>query len=224
MTQLAVRGSQGLYMMSGSPRFTSGEEGSGFARDTSSNCKVMAFSPDGNRFAWSDGKEVKVASWMAGSGAWKETAKLEASGRTTFIKFSPKGSVLCTWEVFAKGNNQLESNVRLWSSETGQLLHAFTHRKSEGWCPQWTKDESICCHKAANGEVVFYKDNDFQTVLPHRLSIKGLESHFMSPKADPEGNGRVACYVPGVKGGPGFCKLFVYPKFNAESDSVATKR
>ena len=46
----------------------------------------------------------------------------------------------------------------------------------------------------------------------------------MSPKADNNtGGGRLSVYVPGQKGGPGFCKLFVSPKFNAESDAVAVK-
>jgi len=222
--QLAVRGSQGLFMMSGSPRFGAGEEGSGFSREPSSNCRVMAFSPDGDRFAWSDGKAVHLAAWTP-AGTWKTTVTLEASGRTASMRFSPKGTVLATWEVFAKGNNQLENNVRLWSTDSGSQIHAYVHRKSEGWSPQWTSDEAVCCTKSANGEVVFFQNNEFgQGPLPSRLSIKALDTHYMSPTAaGADGGARVACYVPGQKGGPGFCKIFVYPKFNAETDSVATK-
>merc|ERR1719193_1128453 len=224
MTQLAVRGSQGLFMMSGSPRFDAGEEGSGFPREASANCRVMSYSPDGNRVAWSDGAAVHMAAWEAASSTWKKTTTLEASGKTAFLRFSPKGTVLATWEVFAKGNNQLENNVRLWdTSGSGKMIHSFIHRKSEGWCPQWTTDEVVCCHKNANGEVNFYQNNDFSAPLPSRLSIKALDSHYMSPKPDQNGQARVACYIPGQKGGPGFCKIFVYPKFCPESDSVATK-
>jgi len=224
MTQLAVRGSQGLFMMSGSPRFDAGEVGSGFIKDESANCRVMSYSPDGNRFAWSDGTAVHMASWDAPSSTWKKIATLEASAKTTFMRFSPKGTVLATWEVFAKGNNQLENNVRLWStSGSGQMIHAFTHRKSEGWCPQWTSDEVVCCHKNPNGEVVFFQNNDFSAPLQSRLSIKALDSHYMSPKPDQNGQARVACYVPGQKGAPGFCKIFVYPKFNPETEAVAIK-
>jgi len=230
---LAVRGSQGLYMMSApnpaqfkpdAGKVGGGDDGSGFPRDPSSNCKVMSFSPvDGQKFAWSDGgtNGVRIASWKAGK--WEVTARLENSSRTTFIRWSPSAKILVTWEVLAK--NLEENNVRLWDAESGKILHSFQHRKSEGWCPQWTTDEKVCCVRAPNGEIVFYQDNQFSAgPLQSRLSLKGLDSYFLSPKADNNtGGGRLSVYVPGQKGGPGFCKLFVSPKFNAESDAVAVK-
>ena len=212
--ELAVRGSQGLYMLSGGPRFNDGEESSGFCRDTSANCKAMSFS-DSGLFAWSDGKIVKISTFK--DNRWAVSATLEGSGRTTFLNFSPKGSYICTWEVYAK--NLEEHNVRIWNAKTGSMIHSYVQRKSDGWCPQWTTDESICCHKNPNNEVIFYKENDFSQPLPQRLSIKGLDSYFMSP----QGNARVACYIPGQKGAPGFCKMFVYPNFKPEGDAVATK-
>jgi len=229
---LAVRGSQGLYLVSAanpqqlksdaSPTVI--EAASGFKKDLSPNCKVMSFSPvDGNRFAWSDGKCVRIASWNEGGRKWEETAKLENSARTTFVRWSPAAKIVATWEVLAK--NLEENNVRLWDAATGKLLHSFAHRKSEGWCPQWTQDESVCCVRNPNGEIVFYANSDFAAgPLPTRLSLKGLDSHFLSPKADNStGGGRLAVYVPGQKGGPGFCKMYVYPKLNSETDAVAVK-
>ena len=67
---------------------------------------------------------------------------------------------------------------------------------------QWTQDESVCCVRNPNGEIVFYANSDFAAgPLPTRLSLKGLDSHFLSPKADNStGGGRLAVYVPGQKG------------------------
>ena len=97
---------------------------------------------------------------------------MENSSRTTFIRWSPSAKILVTWEVLAK--NLEENNVRLWDAESGKMLHSFQHRKSEGWCPQWTTDEKVCCVRAPNGEIVFYQDNQFSAgPLQSRLSLKG---------------------------------------------------
>lgn len=29
-------------------------------------------------------------------------------------------------------------------------------RKADGWCPQWSKDEKVCCLRSANNEAFFY--------------------------------------------------------------------
>jgi len=229
---LAVRGSQGLYMMTApDPQKFKADQSeqvqaaqSGFSKDKSSNCKAMSFSPvDGNRFAYSDGKSVRIVTWDSATRKWGETAVLENTQRTTFIRWSPAGNIVATWEVLAK--NLEENNVRLWDAATGKMLHSFAHRKSEGWCPQWTKDESVCCLRSPNGEIVFYANNDFTGgPLTTRLSLKGMDSHYLSPKQDNNtGGGRLAVYVPGQKGGPGFCKIYVYPKLSAETDAVAVK-
>ena len=106
----------------------------------------MAFSRDGNRFAWANGSALRMVTWHDDTQSWKEFVIGERLERTTFIQFSPRGNILATWEVYAKREGVKPEdlhNLRLWCSVSGKLLHATTQRKAEGWCPQWTEDEVI---------------------------------------------------------------------------------
>lgn len=104
----------------------------------------MVFSKDGNRFAWTNGNVVRMVTWHNETKSWQESTIGEGLERTTYMKFSPLGNILATWEVYAKRDGMKPEdmhNLRLWCSVTGKLLQAITQRKSEGWCPQWTEDE-----------------------------------------------------------------------------------
>ena len=104
----------------------------------------MVFSKDGNRFAWTNGNVVRMVTWHNESKTWKDSVIGHGLERTTYMKFSPLGNILATWEIYAKREGMKPEdmhNLRLWCSVSGKLLHAITQRKSEGWCPQWTDDE-----------------------------------------------------------------------------------
>lgn len=220
--RLAIRGSQGLHMVKGPPDYA---EEQSFPSDKSSKCKAMAFSRDGNRFAWANGSALRMVTWHDDTQSWKEFVIGERLERTTFIQFSPRGNILATWEVYAKREGVKPEdlhNLRLWCSVSGKLLHATTQRKAEGWCPQWTEDEMLCCFKSSNNEVLFYEANNFGEVKG-RLSLPKLDSFFLAPKGDRNTLGRITCYLPGQKGGPGFGKLFAYPRFHPDTDVIATK-
>jgi hypothetical protein len=47
-------------------------------------------------------------------------------------------------------------NLRIWKAETGTVAMELVQRKAEGWCPQWSKDEKLCCVRSANNEAFFY--------------------------------------------------------------------
>ena len=104
----------------------------------------MAFSRDGNRFAWANGSVVRMVTWHPDSSSWKDSIIGEGLERTTYMQFSPKGNILATWEVYAKREGLKPEdldNMRLWSTVSGKQVHATTQRKADGWCPQWTDDE-----------------------------------------------------------------------------------
>ena len=80
----------------------------------------------------------------------------------------------------------------------------------------------LCCYRSPNNEVVFHEANNFGEIKA-RLSLAKLDSFYLAPKGDRNTLGRICCYLPGQKGGPGFGKLFAYPLFNPEKDVIATK-
>ena len=80
----------------------------------------------------------------------------------------------------------------------------------------------LCCWRSPNNEVIFYEANNFSEIKA-RLSLPKLDSFYLSPRGDINTPGRIACYLPGQKGGPGFAKIFAYPNFHPEKNVVATK-
>lgn len=185
----------------------------------------MVFSRDGNRFAWANGSVVRMVTWHPDTQSWEESVIGEGLERTTYMQFSPKGNILATWEVYAKRDGVKQDdlhNMRLWCTVNGKRLHATTQRRADGWCPQWTEDEMLCCLRSPNNEIFFYEANNFSETKA-RLSLPKLDSFYLAPRGSRDTLGRVACYLPGQKGGPGFGKLFAYPNFHPDKDVVATK-
>ena len=80
----------------------------------------------------------------------------------------------------------------------------------------------LCCWRSPNNEVVFYEANNFSEIKA-RLSLPKLDSFYLAPRGDINTPGRIACYLPGQKGGPGFAKVFAYPAFHPEKNVIATK-
>ena len=80
----------------------------------------------------------------------------------------------------------------------------------------------LCCWRSPNNEVLFYEANNFSEIKA-RLSLPKLDSFYLAPRGDINTPGRIACYLPGQKGGPGFAKVFAYPAFHPEKNVIATK-
>ena len=80
----------------------------------------------------------------------------------------------------------------------------------------------LCCLRSPNNEIVFHEANNFGEVKA-RLSLPKLDSYCLSPRGDRDTLGRITCFLPGQKGGPGFGKLFAYPRFHPEKEVIATK-
>uniref|UniRef100_A0A5F8G9Q6 Eukaryotic translation initiation factor 2A n=1 Tax=Monodelphis domestica TaxID=13616 RepID=A0A5F8G9Q6_MONDO len=89
---LAVRGSEGLYMVNGPPNFT---ENTVFLRESGKNCKVYAFSKDGSLFAWCNGEKVNLVNV-----ADNELLHSFNLPKAVCLEFSPKNSVLAIWQPY----------------------------------------------------------------------------------------------------------------------------
>lgn len=178
----------------------------------------MAFNPAGDQMAWANGSGVMLSTLKGGQ--WTRPVTLDHP-RASFLRFSPRGSFLATWEVFAvKQGQNPEPNLHIWDSRTGGKLGSFIQKKVAFWAPQWSKDEALCCLRSPNGEVNFYRGTNFEAV-DKRLSLAKIEFFSFSPYS--VSSYPIIVFVPGQKGAPGFGKLFSYPNFNVEKDVIAHK-
>ncbi|XP_062355513.1 eukaryotic translation initiation factor 2A isoform X5 [Cinclus cinclus] len=155
---LAVRGSEGLYMVNGPPSFT---ESTAFQRDSGKNCKAVAFSKDGSLFAWCNGQKVNVVNVTRA-----ELLHSFDLPKTVCLEFSPKNNVLAMWQAYATAKDGTAGvpNLQLHDLRTGKCLKSFIQKKMQNWCPCWADDESICARNV-NNEVHFFENNNFTTAV-----------------------------------------------------------
>ncbi|XP_077204805.1 eukaryotic translation initiation factor 2A [Paroedura picta] len=209
---LAVRGSEGLYMVNGPPHFT---ENTTFERDSGKNCKVFAFSKDGSLFAWCNGEQINIVNVTSN--------KLLHSfdlPKTVCLEFSPKGNVLATWQPYTSGKDGAAGvpNLQVLDVKMGNCLKSFIQKKTQNWCPCWSDDESICA-RSVNNELHFFENNDFSTIA-NKLHLQKVNDFVLSPGDQPS---KVAVYVPGSKGAPSFVRLYQYPVFGGPQAALANK-
>ncbi|NXI23083.1 EIF2A factor, partial [Sterrhoptilus dennistouni] len=209
---LAVRGSEGLYMVNGPPSFT---ESTAFQRDSGKNCKAVAFSKDGSLFAWCNGEKVNVVNVTRA-----ELLHSFDLPKTVCLEFSPKNNVLATWQAYATAKDGTAGvpNLQLHDLKTGKCLKSFIQKKMQNWCPCWADDESICARNV-NNEVHFFENNNFNTIA-NKLHLQKVSDFVLSPGAQPT---KVAVYVPGSKGAPSFVRLYQYPNFGGPQSALANK-
>lgn len=132
-----------------------------------------------------------------------------------YIKFSPKGNYLCTWEVYTTNKDNPEGSPNLYvykitdSESPGKQVYAAVQKKQDDWEPSWAQDESLFA-LMIGGEGFFYEittDDSFKTVAK-KLGGGRNGSLSLGPGVCPP---HVAFYVPGTKGSPSMCKIFKYP-------------
>nr|XP_054771462.1 eukaryotic translation initiation factor 2A-like [Lytechinus pictus] len=207
--QLTVRGTEGVYMISGPPSFTANET---FGRDD--KCTVMTYSADGRLFAYSNSDSVFVTQLPE-----CETLLQLDKPKTLGLVISPSGKYLATWEVYftsptTPGPNP---NAHIWEIQSGRCVKSFIMRQNDIWKPQWTDDERICAIQA-NSEIHFFENGNYENIanrlhLPKvmcRISGGGSPAH-------------VAAHIPGNKGAPHAVRLFRYPNFDGPGAMIANK-
>lgn len=180
---------------------------------------AMAFSEDGSLFAYCDGTAVRVLSLNNIDSVqclWSVDRR-----RTVGLCFSPKGTLLVTWEPLSGSNpsDKPQENLEIWDAKTGRLVRAFLQKKQHEWCPQWTRDEKVCARNV-NNEIVFYEDNDFGKIA-HRLHMAKITNYILADRdSEPY---YVAVHLPGSKGQPSCVRLFQYPNFGGVPSALASK-
>uniref|UniRef100_A0AAY4AXK4 Eukaryotic translation initiation factor 2A n=1 Tax=Denticeps clupeoides TaxID=299321 RepID=A0AAY4AXK4_9TELE len=113
---------------------------------------------------------------------------------------------------------QGDANLQLWDLQSGKCIKTFYQKKADGWCPSWAQDESIAVRNV-NNELHFFEDNNFETIA-NKLHLQKVSEYALSPGSKPC---KVAVYVPGVKGGPSFVRLYQYPNFGGPTAALANK-
>ncbi|XP_028855909.1 eukaryotic translation initiation factor 2A [Denticeps clupeoides] len=208
---LAVRASDGTSLLLGPPNC---EEDSIFQRDTRPS-KHVAFSNDGSLFGWCNGEKVSVVKVTDGT-----LVRSFDLPKTSFLEFSPQKKVLATWHQYTKTQDdpQGDANLQLWDLQSGKCIKTFYQKKADGWCPSWAQDESIAVRNV-NNELHFFEDNNFETIA-NKLHLQKVSEYALSPGSKPC---KVAVYVPGVKGGPSFVRLYQYPNFGGPTAALANK-
>lgn len=143
---------------------------------------------------------------------WKKICTLPRP-KAFSMKFSPKGTYLMTWEIFTtnKDNPEGSPNMYIYKTQTGEELYSTIQKKQTDWEPCWTVDESTLA-VMLGGEVLFYDIiNEESFKMMTRKLGGGKNGKFsFSPCNQPY----YAFYVPGIKGAPSMCKLFLYPTVN----------
>lgn len=166
-------------------------------------------------FGWCNGDRVSVVKTSDGS-----CVKDFDITKAACLEFSPKNTVLCTWQHYTKtqDNPQGDPNLQLWDLQTGNCIKAFYQKKIQGWCPSWGEDEGIAVRNV-NNELHFFEDNNFDTIA-NKLHLQKVSEFALSPGCKPN---KIAVYVPGSKGSPSFVRLYQYPNFGGPTSALANK-
>lgn len=166
-----------------------------FQRDETKMARCFCFSPCGKYFAWTNGRSVNICT----TNNWKIIHEL-ARPRAFYLKFSPKGTYLMTWEQFVINKETQEGapNLFIYKAETGEDVFNIIQKRQTDWEPNWSSDEVLVA-LMIGGEVLFYEPNsaDGFTKFVRKLGGKN-GSVSMSPVNYPP---HIAFYVPGVKAG-----------------------
>uniref|UniRef100_A0A336M9U3 Eukaryotic translation initiation factor 2A n=1 Tax=Culicoides sonorensis TaxID=179676 RepID=A0A336M9U3_CULSO len=206
---LALRSSTGVEVWSA----TSAKNylaDSSFARDETKNCRAVAFSPEGRYLAWANGTKVQIAS---PNDRWKIIATLPRP-KAFYLKFSPKGTYLMTWEIFvtSPSNPEGSPNLYFYKVATGEEVFSCVQKRQIEWEPHWSSDESIVA-LMIGGEVLFYELQSSTGLSKPAKRLGGGRNGAVS--LSPGNSPHIGFYVPGVKGAPSMCKLYKYPNIEA---------
>ena len=101
-----------------------------FKREEAKLCRAIVFSPDGRFFAWGNGTQVQISTID-----WKIVASLPRP-KAFYLKFSPKGTYIMTWEIFttSPANSGGLPNLFIYKSATGEeIISVFQKRQIDWW-------------------------------------------------------------------------------------------
>ncbi|KAJ6632850.1 Eukaryotic translation initiation factor 2A [Pseudolycoriella hygida] len=207
---LAIRSSVGIELWNSAGLKIPYVPNQNFPRDESKFCRAIVFSADGRFLAWANGTKVEICATKD----WKIIFSLPRP-KTFYLKFSPSGKYLVTWELFitTKDNAEGTPNLNVYSTADGNCIFSTIQKKNTDWEPHWSMDESILAFMVG-GEAFFYETNEAKGFEKPAKKIGGARNGSIS--ISPFGtNPYVAFHLPGAKGSPSMCKIFKYPDLQA---------
>ncbi|XP_063703952.1 eukaryotic translation initiation factor 2A-like [Culicoides brevitarsis] len=216
---LALRSNTGVEVWNASNTDKSYVADPAFARDESKNCRALVFSHDGKYLAWANGTKVHIATPHDN---WRIIASLPRP-KAFYLKFSPRGTYLMTWEIFttSPANPEGAPNLYFYETTTGNEAFSCVQKRQIDWEPHWSSDESLVA-LMCGGEVLFYELQPDSEGLSKPAKRLGGGRNGGAVSLSPGNSPHIGFYVPGVKGAPSMCKLFKYPNIEA-SQPVAQK-
>ncbi|XP_041346950.1 eukaryotic translation initiation factor 2A-like, partial [Gigantopelta aegis] len=175
----------------------------------------MCFSQDGSLFAWCNPESVHIVDTST-----HQSLHVIDNPKVSQIKFSSQGNILATWTPYTVDQNTKAGrpNLFLWDVKTGEQAKAFIQKKQMNWCPQWSKDDTIC-GRNVNNELQFYEDNKFDAIK-NKLHLQKVSEYSIALCPKPY---MVAAYVPGSKGQPSYVRVYRYPNFGGQTAAIANK-
>lgn len=135
--------------------------------------------------------------------------------KTLYLKFSPNGNYLVTWESFYTSKDQPDgsTNLHVYKTATAEEVFATVQKKNSCWEPSWSSDESIFA-MMLGGEAFFYETKSETGFNRFTRKIGGARNGSLSVAPNVQ-QPFVAFYTPGQKGAPSMCKIFQYPDLQA---------
>ncbi|KAK2188573.1 hypothetical protein NP493_128g03021 [Ridgeia piscesae] len=197
MTCIAFRGQTGVWLNSGPPDFETMALGD--FREVKDGCKAMAFSADGNLFAFGDDRKVSVID-MHTSATIMEAENTYAHG----LKFSSRGNILAVWESLAGA-----PNLHFYNVATKKRISSIVQKRQNLWSPQWSADEQLAAVRVGT-EIHFFENGRYEQVAKKFVVLKVVDFLLPQKAAAPY---RIAINVAGARGQLPHVRIFEYPKF-----------
>lgn len=98
-------------------------------------------------------------------------------------------------------------NLKLWKTETGELIRDFAARSQNNWQLQFTHDEKYCARMTTN-QIEFYDSKNF-TKPWSRLRAENVSNFSVSPGQ----NYSIAVFIPEKSGKPASVRVYQFPNF-----------
>ncbi|XP_040567449.1 eukaryotic translation initiation factor 2A [Lepeophtheirus salmonis] len=208
---LAVRDAKGLVLLEGLPE-DEPKPCDSFPSQSGSSTRVLATSMDGSKLAWAEGTAVFLTEYDGSS--WSKPHSFPHQ-RAARLVFSPKGSILTSYETYAIRNNQVPSaNVYLWDTKTKSEtpLASYVSQGTDSWCIQWSSDESLALRKLPNSQILVFDTSDYS-----KKSSPKFDTKFDYLSLSPKGNNFVIFQKGGQKkeSVASFAKFFTYPNLSS---------
>ncbi|KAK0537654.1 hypothetical protein OC834_000707 [Tilletia horrida] len=198
-TQWAFRAQKSIGLNTGPPAYSAV---SGFDQ-VEGLTRTFQYSPDGSTFAAAMENFTRLVDTReASTSQVKRDLPVE---KVVALEFSPKGSYLSTFERPLKLEDGTGTkNLKIWSTETGEVVASFERKTQEGCFFQFTSDEKYCIRQVST-ELQIYEAEDISGKgIVGRLKLEGMSTFMVGPGE----KASVAVFCGEKKGQPASVKVF----------------